>query len=140
MQISVPVPRCPISAPVLAMSGKSAGDLDAEVPAIVRIQICYRPRIQSVVGVAESRICQPDLDAVMRYGYGGEPRALSFKPLRGRLCLRSVRRNPHHSVRKAWTGLMEAARWAGITLATSAQNPRAAMEPTSTTGSQLFTW
>jgi hypothetical protein len=46
----------------------------------------------------------------------------------------------HHSVRKAWTGLMEAARCAGITLATSAQNPSAAMEPASTSGSQLFTW
>ena len=54
--------------------------------------------------------------------------------------LRSVRRNPPHSVRKAWTGLMDAARWAGITLATNAQNPRAAMEPASTSGSQLFTW
>jgi hypothetical protein len=46
----------------------------------------------------------------------------------------------HHSVRKAWTGLIEAARCAGITLARSAQNPSAAMEPASTTGSQLFTW
>jgi hypothetical protein len=51
-----------------------------------------------------------------------------------------TRPKPHHSVRKAWTGLMEAARWAGITLATSAQNPKAAMEPASTSGSQLFTW
>jgi hypothetical protein len=50
------------------------------------------------------------------------------------------RRNPYHSVRKAWTGLMEAARWAGMTLATRAQNPKAAMEPASTSGSQLFTW
>ncbi len=53
---------------------------------------------------------------------------------------RSGRENPHYSVRKAWTGLIEAARCAGITLARSAQNPSAATEPASTSGSQLFTW
>ncbi len=50
-----------------------------------------------------------------------------------------LQKNPH-SVRKASTGLIEAARWAGIMLATNAQKPSAAMEPASTSGSQLLTW
>jgi hypothetical protein len=49
-------------------------------------------------------------------------------------------KNLHHSLRKACTGLIEAARCAGITLATKAQNPSATIEPASTSGSQLFTW
>ena len=44
-----------------------------------------------------------------------------------------------YSVRSAFTGLMEAALRAGMTLAINALNPSAKIDPLSTTGSQPFT-
>ena len=44
-----------------------------------------------------------------------------------------------YSARNALTGLTEAARWAGMTLATRAQSPNARTDPLSTSGSHPLT-
>src|ERR1700753_3518939 len=45
-----------------------------------------------------------------------------------------------YSARRAFTGLTEAARCAGMMLATKAQMPSARTDPLSTTGSHPLTW
>jgi hypothetical protein len=108
----------------------------------IQTELSSRPERSAVEGPAVS-FCPSDLTAPNK---SHRPSPLSSRPKRSVVegpavsFLTAPANNPHYSVRKAWTGSIEAARCAGITLARSAQNPSAAMEPASTTGSQLFTW